>query len=273
MTQVTSKQKLVVHILPEAYALVRKMVEVSSLECSMLGEVEQRPEPGITFLITKIFIPFQTRSATETTIDSSKLPEVIESEQIDNQKVKCWFHSHVNMAPHPSGQDEIQIKELMNDADWFIRGIFNKKNEYTLSVHWMGLEIEAILEIKYSAQTLTDAEATKLLSDRTTSINTYSYETSSRRGVIYSGENDDFDRFYPYRGVGYSSARTKKNKKKIKRLSFADFKSAFTGKGKVEFLNYLKNNENDFELLEDLEEEQKTIDLQPEAEETVWQTA
>jgi len=35
----------------------------------------------------------------------------------------------------------------------------------------------------------------------------------------------------------------------------------------------LKNNENDFELLEDLEEEQKTIDLQPEAEETVWQTA
>jgi len=139
----------IIYITPEAYAKITTAVRVSDLECSMLGTVETHKTEANTygFLITDIYFPQQTRSAAFTKITHDGIAEILTTEGIEVEKIKCWIHSHVNMGVSPSGQDDSQAKELMQDAEWFIRGIFNKKNEYSLSIHWRGIEIAAKLVI------------------------------------------------------------------------------------------------------------------------------
>lgn len=140
----------------DAWRTVRRYVMSSSEECSMLAEVEVKDN---TFLITKIYLPRQTRSAAYTKITPEGVAELLSREDVDPAKIKAWFHSHVNMGCSPSCTDKAQAAELMADCEWFICGIFNKKNEYSMYIHWMGMEIEANLEIVFDADY--DEEATK----------------------------------------------------------------------------------------------------------------
>lgn len=49
--------------------------------------------------------------------------------------IRFWGHSHVNMLPTPSAQDEETFEEYMkNCEDYFIRFIMNKKGDYTLDL-------------------------------------------------------------------------------------------------------------------------------------------
>ena len=50
--------------------------------------------------------------------------------------IKVWGHSHVNMTPTPSGQDNSQMEIFAdNKQDWFIRIIANKKGEMKLDLY------------------------------------------------------------------------------------------------------------------------------------------
>lgn len=136
--------KPIVWITPEAWDKLMTYVRASDIECSMLCEVEAKSGK---FLINKVYLPQQTRSAAFTKITHEGIVEILSTPDINPAKIKAWFHSHVNMSVSPSGQDVSQAKELMQDAEWFIRGILNKRAEYSLFIHWMGIDIEADLQI------------------------------------------------------------------------------------------------------------------------------
>jgi hypothetical protein len=53
-------------------------------------------------------------------------------------KMRGWFHSHVNMAVTPSSQDDAQIESFGSNNKWpyAIRGIVNLQMEMKIDVFW-----------------------------------------------------------------------------------------------------------------------------------------
>lgn len=136
--------KPVVYITSEAWNKIRGYVLVSKLECSMLCEVSSEDNK---FIIDVVHLPQQTRSAAYTKITHAGIASVLTNKDVNPLKVKCWVHSHVNMGVTPSSVDVQQATELMEDAEWFIRMIVNKSDNYSLFIHWHGIDIECDLEI------------------------------------------------------------------------------------------------------------------------------
>jgi hypothetical protein len=103
-------------------------------------------ETNNSFTITEIVIPNQEVTAAETDIGKEDLAdaamELIEQGK-DTSKMYAWFHSHVDMGVSPSGQDEYQVEDFLEDlADQpevpaFIRGIQNKKGDLKIDVYYI----------------------------------------------------------------------------------------------------------------------------------------
>jgi hypothetical protein len=184
--------KPIVWITPEAWDKLMTYVRASDVECSMLCEVEAK---NGKFLINKVYLPKQTRSAAFTKITHEGIVEILSIPGINPAKIKAWFHSHVNMNVTPSGQDISQAKELMQDAEWFIRGILNKRAEYSLFIHWMGIDIEADLQIK-NVMTGNIEEAKKELE-----------RVTVKETVVFSKSG------YPYGGIYGPTGKKEKGKK------------------------------------------------------------
>lgn len=99
-----------------------------------------------SFTIFELVVPKQEVTAAETDIGKEDLAdaamELIEQGK-DTSKMYAWFHSHVNMGVSPSGQDEFQVEDFLEDlADQpevpaFIRGIQNKKGDLKLDVYFI----------------------------------------------------------------------------------------------------------------------------------------
>jgi hypothetical protein len=93
-----------------------------------------------------LYIPKQNTSAAQVNSTSSMMIEFyselkaeFNDQDIINNKLKsmtCWCHSHHNMAPTPSAQDNTQFTKNINMAlnqninQWQIMLIFNKKNHF-----------------------------------------------------------------------------------------------------------------------------------------------
>jgi len=84
----------------------------------------------------------QEVAATTTEITTDALSTFGESlMKLDNgieiwNNLKVWGHSHVNMAPTPSAQDNDQMNIFSKcGQEWFIRIIANKKNEMKLDLY------------------------------------------------------------------------------------------------------------------------------------------
>ncbi len=99
-------------------------------EVGWLGTVD---EVKGGYLITDIFVPKQTVHGTETEILPEDLANIV-SEIDEPEKLLFWGHSHVNMSVSPSVQDEAQTEEYLDDVDFFIRGIYNKKGASKVDV-------------------------------------------------------------------------------------------------------------------------------------------
>lgn len=121
-----------VYILPEARAKMELYCDLSSEEIGWLAFVEKT---NVGFLITDCILLKQEVHATTTEIDPAALLEFWNNTPIEKQvNIKLWGHSHVNMAPNPSGQDDSQMDYFKDGNDWFIRLITNKKREYHIDV-------------------------------------------------------------------------------------------------------------------------------------------
>lgn len=91
--------------------------------------------------ITDVYLFKQEVHATTTEITPEGLGEFAEEllKQEDGMEIwnnlKVWGHSHVNMSPTPSGQDDKQMEVFAESGqDWFIRIICNKAGTVRLDI-------------------------------------------------------------------------------------------------------------------------------------------
>jgi len=122
------------YVLPEARQKMELYCDLSDGEIGWLAYVEKFDNVG--FLITDcILLKQQVHSAT-TEIDPEALLEFWNNTPVEKQcQIKMWGHSHVNMSPTPSGQDDSQMEYFKDGNPWFIRLITNKKREYHIDIY------------------------------------------------------------------------------------------------------------------------------------------
>lgn len=124
---------------PAAYQTINYLIQASSLEIGWVGLVEKNKHTN-DYLIYDIIVPEQEVSGAETDITPETLAFVIAqliSEDKNPDHLRYWGHSHVDMAPYPSNQDEEEFQEWLDPAqisDFVIRGIYNKQGHCKVDV-------------------------------------------------------------------------------------------------------------------------------------------
>lgn len=111
-------------------------------------------------MLEEIVLPAQYCTATYTEFDSGSLAAISTQMIIDDRengigptdpaarynRICCWCHSHVHMDVTPSGTDDTQMKEFVNDGGHKVMlcGIFNKLGAIKFNLHWHGLMISDV---------------------------------------------------------------------------------------------------------------------------------
>ena len=122
------------YILPLARQKMEMYCDLVEGEIGWLAYVEQFDKQG--FLITDCALLKQEVHSTTTEITAEGLLEFWNNTAPEQQsKIKLWGHSHVNMSPSPSGQDDSQMEYFKDGNPWFIRLITNKKREYHIDIY------------------------------------------------------------------------------------------------------------------------------------------
>lgn len=128
------------YFLKQAFDKMRLYVDLCEDEIGWLGYVEKlKDEQG--YVVTDVFLLDQEVHGTTTELSPDAIVKYyneLDDEGRENflNKCKIWGHSHVNMSPSPSGQDDSQGLELSKDADdFYIRLITNKKGEYNITFY------------------------------------------------------------------------------------------------------------------------------------------
>lgn len=173
----------------EALQAIKHIVSIAPQEAQWFHTVEPvqyKQSPGEVFLhlSTKLYIPKQNTASTQVDSTSSMMIEFyneLKSEYVDqevvNQKLNsmtCWCHSHHNMAPNPSSQDNAQFNFFVNSAvdqqqtGWQVMLIFNKKDQFYSRV-WdseTGLVFEGVdiqISTPYNFSYIDNAAKTKFI--------------------------------------------------------------------------------------------------------------
>lgn len=121
------------YILPQARQKMEIYCDLAEGEIGWLAFVEKF-DTG--FLITDCALLKQEVHSTTTEITPEGLLEFWNSTPVERQsQIKLWGHSHVNMSPTPSGQDNSQMDYFKDGNPWFIRLITNKKREYYIDIY------------------------------------------------------------------------------------------------------------------------------------------
>lgn len=122
---------------PTALKWIKAMAEVHDEEVGFLGLVE---EIDGAYVITEIFYPKHCLVSAATCEISPEgemgvAQRLIDENRVDDvAKVRFWGHSHHTMGTTPSGQDDSQaIDKMNNNGAYFIRAICNKSGEMSVS--------------------------------------------------------------------------------------------------------------------------------------------
>lgn len=129
------------------HKLNRKMeliIDIIDTEVGWYGLVEwQKPD---IFKVKDIYLLKQEVTGTFTEIDAMALCDLedelekkglLKEEHLDTTGLYLWGHSHVNMAPTPSGTDTDTMKKICERSKppFFIRLIQNKKGDRTVTLY------------------------------------------------------------------------------------------------------------------------------------------
>lgn len=117
-----------------AWMKIQYLVQSANKEVGWFGLVETYEEG---YLIEDVYVPKQTVTGAETDITPEDLTAFfldLDAEGIDTSRLFYWGHSHVNMGVGPSGQDEEQIDEYLENNPIFIRGIYNKLGQAKVDI-------------------------------------------------------------------------------------------------------------------------------------------
>ena len=173
----------------EGLEAIKHIVSIAPQEAQWfhtVEPVEYRQSPGEVFLhlSTKLYIPKQNTSAAQVDSTSTmmiefykELVEEYEDQEVVNEKLSsmtCWCHSHVNMHPSPSNQDDLQFNGFLDSSikqnmhKWQIMLIFNKKDQFYSRVYdpTTGLIFEGVDIISqndYDFKYINQAAKTKFL--------------------------------------------------------------------------------------------------------------
>jgi hypothetical protein len=119
----------------EAKQTIDHIVASTNYEAAWFGLVEELAEGE--FLVYKIYIPHQTVTSASVDVESDAVARVVNEvldENEDPAKLRYHGHSHVNMDVEPSSVDQEHMLDYIQEADWFIRGIYNKKGASRVDV-------------------------------------------------------------------------------------------------------------------------------------------
>lgn len=236
----------IVEYTPLAMHKIKHLVRECEKEVGWFGSVSQQDGDDYKyFLIEDIYVPVQSVTGTETDVkaeDLIKLYEEIEAGGVDLSKVFYWGHSHVNMPPNPSGQDESQLLDYGEAYPVFLRGIYNKAGVERMDVFDFkdNLRFDGV-DAGIMVPSMSDADKTSLsalikerVKERSFAVNTYNnkYGTAGRHTIIPGGKHpparaddlfdDDFYDSYGYwpRGggddfghTGFSPSKAKPGRK------------------------------------------------------------
>lgn len=115
---------------------ISAIVNKCALEVGWMGAVKRE---GNHYTIHHIWVPEQEVTSVTTEMTDEGMAKVgFECHKMfgDIQAMRYWGHSHVNMAVNPSGTDDKQMEEFMdNGAEFYIRSIHNKKGEVRLDLY------------------------------------------------------------------------------------------------------------------------------------------
>lgn len=127
-----------IHYTPKVAAQIEYIVDKCAQEVGWFHLVKYDKRTN-TYLLYDTIIPEQTVSSVETDISGAawgKCANQLINEEKDVSHMYAWFHSHVNMAVHPSGQDEAQVEEFLEQSPIIIRGIVNKRGESKVDIYY-----------------------------------------------------------------------------------------------------------------------------------------
>lgn len=123
-----------------AFASMGFYVRNVQTEVGWLGSISRLPTGD--FYIDEVFLLEQTVNGANTTITpdgyEALIMKLLETGRKDViNKLKFWGHSHVHMDVEPSAQDEDTLNMLKPDteADFFLRGIFNKNEKIKFTLY------------------------------------------------------------------------------------------------------------------------------------------
>lgn len=122
-----------VHISAIAHQKMWALVQHCPIEIGWLCTVIQQDNGD--FLVEDVYVPEQECTMSTTDISADGIGELLGALLADGRvdevgKLKCWGHSHVNMAVFASGVDEDQTADyLAQHEDFFIRIIANKQGD------------------------------------------------------------------------------------------------------------------------------------------------
>lgn len=203
-------QRAEVHFSSQAYYKMFALVEACSKEIAWDGVVYRDKEFPHIFYVTDIIVYPQMVSGA--TVDTDDIPYMewlngLDDETFNHRRFNG--HSHVNMGTTPSGTDTTYREQsILNIKDFFIFGIFNKKQEFNFQIY--DVENNIIYDnqdvIFYTPEPDYSDWAKQAMKDNVTE-KTYTYQppatkpTTSATNKPYSAENW-YDRKYGGKGYG-----------------------------------------------------------------------
>lgn len=128
---------------PVAYAKMLSLLMGYSTEVGWHGTVNRQDDN--TFVITDIFVYPQTVDGVNVNTDQEEYQKWLM--EFDDEKynfLRMQGHSHVNMSVHPSTTDTTcweSILKQIDDGDYYIFMIWNKRLEHTIKVYDLKLNV------------------------------------------------------------------------------------------------------------------------------------
>lgn len=217
------------YFMKKAYDKMRLYVDLCQDEIGWLGYVEKlKDDQG--YMVTDVFLVDQEVHATTTELSPTAIIDFYndlkeEEKETFISKCKLWGHSHVNMSPSPSGQDDTQGTELSKDAnDFYIRLITNKKGEYNITFYDKTIKAKIITDeiMLYSPESIELRKAIQEEIDKKVKKKTYATSSlvySSGRGY---NSRDDYWKNYSFTSKTTSGTTPKKKKLEASKVCIDD---------------------------------------------------
>ena len=129
------------------------------------------------------------------------------------------------MAPTPSGQDDIQGKELSQDVDdYYIRLITNKKGEYNITFYDKVIKAKVMTDevILYSPEGIELRKQIQEEIKEKVKKKSYTTTPSTNYGTGYSSSYNSRDDYWKNNSATSSAKTSAKKKMEISKINIAD---------------------------------------------------